>query len=336
MEESEKREIKKAFAERLMSILKERKLSQQKLSNDTGKAAAQISRLLSESSNEFPTMDFLIKLNELYGLNINWLLAGSGEKYSQDISPTFSKKNSLVDTISYIDSSVWDFDKPILPDTVVYFKENKREGITQNKLFQKFEEIEGRIYISPIFPSGLHRLSKDDPSQEARNNTLKDPDKKNIEIYTIDSVLNFAFNTVSRKVLPKSVKVSMLENLISFFSKSLGSKELILFDNSENGADFYGFATIRLVNKDYILTTDAYRTVRIERSFRRYKSIEEEYRSPENMKYCISSIGSITIMEKLKEALSKGKSLKEFLKLLDHQPYLKMFENNCSLDLPSS
>lgn len=67
----------KGFGERLSAFRLEKRLSQQDIASALG--ISQPSYGKAENGHNFLSPENLSKLNEIYGLNINWLLTGKGE-----------------------------------------------------------------------------------------------------------------------------------------------------------------------------------------------------------------------------------------------------------------
>lgn len=336
MKNEEKEEIKLAFKKefvlKMKAMMNRLNLTQKELSEQTGKKPPQINRLLNEKNLEYPTIDFLIKIRELYKADLNYLL--SFEKLEVKQSEVDRTSSEIVLKKSIIN----DWDTPLLPGEYRYLKEDLTVGKDINDYLRRMEEVEGRIYISPIFPSGLHRIEKiknlkDDKSEKLRNTNLKSLTKRNWEFYTIASFLQFGFSNINERLYNKSQKIQILKQVRKYFSEG-EDRELYFIDTSKAAKPddfFYGFPITRLVQKEHIITTETNRCFRVERNKERYKELLQKFSLKENMIYT-SSIVSVNCVEEMEDCLlNKKGSIKNFLASMDSNTREK-FERNIHYD----
>ncbi|MCB1160476.1 MAG: helix-turn-helix transcriptional regulator, partial [Leptospiraceae bacterium] len=191
--------LKKSFVQKLRTILDNKNISQKQFAEQMGKTTAQVSQILNVEHAALPTFDFLVKLKEIYTIDLNWLLSNDELQVKPALQNPHMSEIVLRNTINN------DWFTPFIPGEVRYIKEELSNGMDINKFFHKMEEVEGRVYISNSFPSGLHREvkvknNKKDSIDEERQEVLrKNPDLRNWEFYTVVSLLQFGFGRFAER-----------------------------------------------------------------------------------------------------------------------------------------
>ncbi|MCB1179033.1 MAG: helix-turn-helix transcriptional regulator, partial [Leptospiraceae bacterium] len=296
--------FKREFVLKLKSIMHSHSLTQKELSSQTGKKPPQINRLLNPEIAEYPTLDFLIKLRELYGVDLNYLLSSDSLEVKVNEEDRTSSELVLKKNISN------DWDTPILPGGFRYLKEDLNSGKDLNEYLERMEKDKGRIYISNIFPSGLHR--KEDSTKEEmkrkRNRQLSQPNRKNWEFYTITSFLQFGLTPFNERKYTTNQKIRILRNMVKYFSEG-DNRELHFMDTSEEAnpdSFFYGFPTTRVMKEEHIITQETHRFMRVERNKERYDDLERIFVHKENLIYT-SSIISLQCLNQMINCLEKRK-----------------------------
>lgn len=80
------------------------------------------------------------------------------------------------------------------------------------------------------------------------------------------------------KKVPICFPYESRNKLIYFLDTSKKEKEKNKME--DRFSHFYGFSSCRLTGEDYLITTDPFRTLRIERNKKRFEEIKEDLESP--------------------------------------------------------
>ncbi|MCP5499497.1 MAG: hypothetical protein H7A25_06310 [Leptospiraceae bacterium] len=299
------------------------------------------------------SLEFISKLKEVYPIiDLNKYIIPKTKGFS------FYSDGPFVTVINFPDESDRELNLGLEWNTVSYFKE-KEPKKDSNPFLRELEGRKGRYYFSNIFPSGLHRPERTGEDKE-RNSIFKDKSLMNEEIYTLASFLHFAFGMVGDRIYSLDEKLEIMKNANDYFNTQasefkqlneierkqieaeieLKKERFIHFLDTSKKEDshFYGYATIRLLDDDYIVSTEPYRGLRIERNNYRYNTLKEKFENKKNMiegKHFLR-----VMMQTLEEwkANSKNmdnlKAIKLFInKLNPNEEYIKACRNNLSEDI---
>lgn len=295
-------------------------------------------------STNSPQIEFLSKLKEIYpAIDLNKFLL----PYNKGLQ--FYADGPLVNIIPNTNAIDSDNNIDLEWDTAAYFKEN-RYKVEINEFLKEMESRKGRIYFSNIFPSGLHRHHKNNrPEDKERNNILKNNRLPNEETYTVASFLQFGFGQIGERLYTLEEKIHIINNAVDYFIIPTNEKgrmnsferekremrDIYFLDTSNNTHDkvshFYGYATIRLLDDGYIVSTESHRIMRIERNYYRYQQLKELLNHKKNNfpgKYLLKMMQE-TLLEWQKKKMNHSQALELFLQKLNGD-YLTICRNNCN------
>lgn len=280
---------------------------------------------------EYPTFHFLVRLKQLFpDIDLDYLLSSVKE-------PKKKTKPIKVDPQKTV---INDWISDLEEGEIRYLSEEKSATKYLNNYLNKMEEKSesGRIYISYIFPSGLHRIEKDKDEIEKNRNAVfknKETNKRNHEFYTVASFLQFCFGTFGERVYRKSDKTRMLLGMTNYFypdGQRDSYKQLWLMDTSKAFSEdnFYGFPITRLVQSDHIISSETNRFIRVERNIERYKQLEKIFYHDTNSNILIQPEDVLIYLETARNSLLNTKEnspIETFLKNIPKH-LRKPIENN--------
>jgi transcriptional regulator with XRE-family HTH domain len=112
--------MKKEIGQRLKLVREKKDLSQADLGDKLGIQYQHVSKY--ERGESVPTWEYLIKLNEIYGVNINWLLTGNGIPFLSGEYPIIedTEKQTIRDKDSTIDEIVAVLEKDAELKVLIY------------------------------------------------------------------------------------------------------------------------------------------------------------------------------------------------------------------------
>ncbi|MCB1144350.1 MAG: hypothetical protein KDK54_19005 [Leptospiraceae bacterium] len=263
------------FIEKIGLLMSRHDLKAIHLANILNISDDKISRYRNPKHPSIPDVDFFLKLKSNFPLEIDlndWIdIPRSDRKQSKGLNKKQSERTW---------NQILDLDE----GESIYLSEDPKSYKYFTQKIMDLEVKSERIYFSNIFPSGIFRFNsqkKDKVGKQLELNRykkLKNSKKVFREYYTLESFLRFCFGITGERFSSWYELFITLDRINDFLLNPSGERGIYLIDTSKkeerDNEYFYGYPITRLVNEDYIVTSDLNRTYRFERNPNRYNSIK--------------------------------------------------------------